>query len=133
MITLKQIKELGIGKIIFYEGDEALAAVKQDGCALKYVKKQTPEICLAAVKQDGWALLYVHSQTPEICLVAVKQWGHALKYVHSQTPEICLAAVEECCNALQYVDPSIFKEEKIKITLELTEEQIEQLNKIINN
>ena len=27
--------------------------VKQDGLHLKYVKKQTPEICLEAVKQNG--------------------------------------------------------------------------------
>jgi hypothetical protein len=45
--------------IINYKGDEALAAVKQDGYALKFVTEQTPEICMAAVKQNGYALKYV--------------------------------------------------------------------------
>ncbi len=38
---------------------ECLAAVKQDGRALKHVKNQTEAICMAAVNQDGWALEYV--------------------------------------------------------------------------
>ena len=33
-----------------------LAAVEKDGHTLKYVRKQTPEICLAAVIQNGLAL-----------------------------------------------------------------------------
>tara|TARA_R110000737_G_C14388839_1_gene451919 strand:+ start:327 stop:728 length:402 start_codon:yes stop_codon:yes gene_type:complete len=133
MITLKQIKELGRGEIISYEGDEALKRVKQDGHVLEYIHKQTPEICLAAVRENGHALQYVYKQTLAICLAAVKQWGHALRYVHKQTPAICLAAVKKDGGVLQYVDKSIFKEETRKITLELTEEQIEQVTKIINN
>ena len=48
------------------EGQEALAAVKPNGCALQYVKDQTTEICLEAVKQNGDALQYVKDQTNEI-------------------------------------------------------------------
>jgi hypothetical protein len=62
--------------------DEALAAVKQGGHALVYVKEQTEEICLAAVKESGCALQYVHTQTEAICLAAVKQDIDALQYVH---------------------------------------------------
>jgi hypothetical protein len=40
-------------------GVGALAAVKQDGGALRFVKTQTPEVCLEAVKQDRDALQYV--------------------------------------------------------------------------
>ena len=111
MITLKQIKELGSGDIISYKGDEALQYVKEDGQDLRYVKEQTPEICFAAVNKNGCAL----------------------QYVREQTPEICFAAVEADEGALQYVDESIFKEEKRTVTLELTEEQIEQISKLINN
>ena len=49
------------------------------------------------------ALKYVRRQTPEICLAAVKQDAMALEHVQEQTPEICLAAVEEDCDALEYV------------------------------
>ena len=58
-----------------------LAAVRQDGHALVYVKVQTPKICEEAVKQDGDALQYVKEQTPKICEEAVKQNGDALRYV----------------------------------------------------
>ena len=60
MITLEQIKSLGKGDIVTYEGDEALKKVKKYGYTLRYVKEQTPEICLEAVKQDGDALRYVN-------------------------------------------------------------------------
>ena len=40
-----------------------------------------PEECLAAVRQDGYALAFVKEQTKEICLEAVKQNGYALRYV----------------------------------------------------
>ena len=39
------------------------------------------DICLAAVKQNGYALQYIKEQTPDICLAAVKQYGYALQYV----------------------------------------------------
>ena len=35
----------------YFTEEESLAAVKEDGYALRYVKEQTEEICLAAVKQ----------------------------------------------------------------------------------
>jgi len=37
----------------------ALAAVTQDGYALRYVKDQTEQVALAAVTQNGYALRYV--------------------------------------------------------------------------
>ncbi len=65
------------------EGEEALAAVQQDGYALRYVNNQTERICLAAVQQDGNALQYVNNQTEAICLAAVQQYGYALQYVNT--------------------------------------------------
>ena len=82
---------------------EALEAVKKEGCKLKHVYNQTPEVCLAAVQENGMALRYVLNQTPEVCLAAVKQDGLALQYVRNQTVEICLAAVQENGYALQHV------------------------------
>ena len=99
-------------------GKEALAAVEQDGFALRYVQMQTEEICLAAVKQKGYALRYVQMQTEEICLAAVKQSGYALAYVQMQTEEICLAAVKQDGYVLEYVQENMFKQEPIELTLE---------------
>ena len=53
--------------------------VKQNGCAIAYVKDQTPVLCLEAVRQDGRMLRYVKDQTPEICLAAVEEKGLAIQ------------------------------------------------------
>jgi transposase len=61
--------------------EEVLEMVKKDGCVLRYVKKQTPELCLAAVKQNGWIIQHIKEQTLEICLAAVQQNRWALQFV----------------------------------------------------
>jgi len=110
-MTLQEFLKAVGGKesdIISYSGQKAMAAVKQNGYSLQYVKEQTPEICMAAVKQDGDSLRYVKEQTPEICMAAVKQNGDSLRYVKEQTPEICMAAVKQDGDSLQYVKEQIF-------------------------
>jgi hypothetical protein len=47
-----------------------LTAVKQNPLALKYVQKQTEEICLEAIKQNIRAYKYVKNRTKEIYRVA---------------------------------------------------------------
>jgi hypothetical protein len=89
-------------------GPDALAAVKQNGDSLQYVREQTEDICLAAVKQNGDSLRYVREQTEDICLAAVKQNGYSLRYVREQTEDICLAAVKQNGDSLQYVRESMF-------------------------
>ena len=66
-------------------------------------KNKTPELCLAAVQQNGQALKHVKEQTPELCLAAVQQNGLVLKHVKEQTPELCMAAVQQNNKALDYV------------------------------
>ncbi len=57
---MKNLKGL---EFLFEDADEdekeALEQVTQDGFALEYVKKQTPEICLAAVKENSIAIQFV--------------------------------------------------------------------------
>ena len=77
--------------------------VQQNGCALGFVKNQTPELCILAVQQTGWALKYVKKQTDSICKEAVKKSGRALQYVENQTNEICKLAVQCDGNALEFV------------------------------
>ena len=100
---LRIVREISIQELLDNE-ESCLQIIKQDGWALQYVKKQTPEICLEAVKQNGFALEYVENQTSEICLEAVKTSGYALAYVKNQTPEICLEAVRQDGDALYYVE-----------------------------
>lgn len=60
---------------------EWLHRVSLDGYQLEHSPIQTPEICLAAVKQNGVALKFVRNQTPELCMMAVEQYGFMLCYV----------------------------------------------------
>jgi DNA-binding NarL/FixJ family response regulator len=84
---------------------------------LKNYEFQTEEICLAAVKQNGWALYYVKEQTPELCLEAVKEHARALEYVKEQTFEIVWEAYKQSKYSLDYAKPEFKKmvERKLKI------------------
>ena len=80
-VTRLVVTTAELAKIVRYSQDEAMAAVAQDGYALRYVKEQTEAVCLKAVERDGYALQYVHEQTEAVCLKAVAQNGDALRYV----------------------------------------------------
>ena len=49
-----------VARSLVLVGKDALAAVTQDGDALRYVKEQSPEVVMAAVTQNGDALRYVN-------------------------------------------------------------------------
>ena len=68
--------------------------------------------CLEAIKKNGLAVRYVKKQTPEICLEAVKQTGYAIKYVKEQTPEIYVQAILNNEGAKKYINPEILESEE---------------------
>ena len=55
---------------------------------------QTPKICLAAVKQTGSALQYVrkHTLEPEICSESAQNLG-SVQNLESVTPKICMTTL----------------------------------------
>jgi hypothetical protein len=75
-----------------------MAAIMTDGQHIKYVPKQTPELCMMAVKQNGMALSNVHRRylTPELYRAAITQNGGAIAYLEEKrkTPELCKLAIE---------------------------------------
>ena len=89
--------------------DYELLAINHNWEVIKYVRKQTPEICLAALKQNSYALEYIIEQTHEICLATVISCGGALQYVKEQTYDICLAAVKQNKLALEFVKEQYHK------------------------
>ena len=58
-----------------YTLEQAINRVSEYGCGseIRFFDIQPIELCLAAVRQDGYALDYVRDQTPEICLEAAKK------------------------------------------------------------
>lgn len=79
------------------------AAVKLNGYALKYAKKQTPSMCLDAVKQYGFAILYVYKQTDDLWIAAISQNGFVIKLLSNQPTDWSLAAVRQNGLTLQHI------------------------------
>lgn len=80
----------------------ALAAVQQNGLAIKFVKNQTKEVCEAAVNQNPFALQFIENQTNEICMMAVKKNGLVLQYVEVMAYDIAYAAVKQNSDAMKH-------------------------------
>jgi hypothetical protein len=82
-------------------------ALKQNGCALKYVKNITFELCKIALEENGLALEYINRQDveydyEELCMIAIDNQPLALKFIEEQTYEICMKAVKKNGNAILY-------------------------------
>jgi hypothetical protein len=88
--------KLYLGEFNKYWDNENIVSkiVDMDGLLLRYINKQTHDICMIAVKNNGMALKFVKHQSHDICLAAVKDDGHALKYVINKTHKIYLTAVK---------------------------------------
>lgn len=84
-----------------------LAAVKQNGLSLKYIKNQNDTICLHAIKQNPFALRFVLNQNEKLCKEALSQSGLALEFVKNKTEELCLLAIKQSPQAIRYVPSSL--------------------------
>ena len=73
---------------------EKLAAVKEDGFAIQYIKNPSEKVQLAAVKRNRLAIRYIKNPSEEVQLEAVKQDGDALQYIKTNDDEIILTALE---------------------------------------
>ncbi|MCC0670580.1 MULTISPECIES: hypothetical protein [unclassified Clostridioides] len=56
-------------------------AVKNNGLALEFIKKQTPERCLEAVRKNGLIVRFVTEQTDIVCKESLKQNRGSIKYI----------------------------------------------------
>jgi hypothetical protein len=73
---------------IYSNYDRCLAAVREDGMNLKFVKHelQTEELCYEAVSRESYALRFVKHElkSPKLCIMAVEQEYRAICYVPPQ-------------------------------------------------
>ena len=101
-----------------FKGDKdvVLAAVKQNGVALKFASeelRQDKEVVMAAVKQEEWALKYASEDLKgdkEFMMAAVTQEGVALEYASEELQgdkEVVLAAVTQNGVALEYASEDL--------------------------
>lgn len=94
-----------------------LAAVRQNGLALRYAYCQSEKIFLEAMRENGLALAYVsiESQTATICLEAIRQNALAFQFVYNQTVEIFLTALLQNFEVIKYAHSGLLKKCKEKI------------------
>jgi len=57
------------------------------------IKENYNEFYLNAVKKNGEYLKYINKQTPQICFAAIRQNINALKYVNKDCNEILKASL----------------------------------------
>jgi len=83
-----------------------LAAVMQDGLAVKYCPCRDRLILLTAVMQNGLALQHLLKREQELIIrkAAVMQNGFALQYAKPQELQLCVLAIQQNAFSLQHVD-----------------------------
>ena len=67
-----------------------MLAVQQNGKTLMLIGEKSLELCLAAIKNNGRALKYIHKnqQTIQLCMEAVKQNCKAIQYIKIMSLEL---------------------------------------------
>ena len=81
-----------------------LVAVKQDGLAIGFINNPSEQVQLAAVRQNGFAIEDINNPSEEVQLAAVRQNGLAIEDIKTPSEQVKLAAVEENGWAIQYID-----------------------------
>ena len=83
---------------------EQLAAVEQNGYAIRYIEKPSEQLQLVAVRQNGFAIEDINNPSEEVQLAAVRQNGLAIEDIKTPSEQVKLAAVEQNGWAIQYID-----------------------------
>ena len=102
---MKAVKQDGCALRYIKNPSEAvqLASVKQDGYDLRFIKKPSEKVQLAAVNQNGYAVDYIKKPSDKVQLFAVKQYGYAIQYIKKPSEAVQLAAVKKDGNAIQFI------------------------------
>ena len=70
---------------------------------LRFIDRQTPEMCERLVKQCYAILRYVKKQTKKLCKLAISMNYEAIKFVRKQTPDLCDFAIDKNAMALLFI------------------------------
>ena len=75
--------------------DVQLAAVQQNGLVIQFISTPSVAVQMAAVQQDGWAIRWIKKPTKAMQLAAVQQDGYAIRWIKKPTEAMQLAAVQQ--------------------------------------
>jgi hypothetical protein len=80
-----------------------LAAVKQNGLSIQFIKNPSESIQLAAVKQNVYAIQYIENPSESVQLAAVKKYGYAIAHIKNPSESVQLAAVKQNGYAIAHI------------------------------
>ena len=87
-----------VGTIMMYKTkQEQLAAVKETGPAIEFIKDPDKDVQLAAVKQSGWAIRYIKDPDKDVQLAAVKENGYAIIGIQRMTDSQIMSVMDYIC------------------------------------
>ena len=72
-----------------------LAAVRQNGLAIRIIKNPSEAVQLAAMQRDGWAIGHIRDPSEAVQLAAVRQNGMAIRIIKNPSEAVQLAAVRQ--------------------------------------
>ena len=90
-IILKNIKPIQ-DHPCWNDPDFCYRAVSHYYKCLKYVKKQTHNLCKSVIMYHD-AISYIRKQTLQLCIMALKHNPDSIQYIHVKTPELCMIAI----------------------------------------
>jgi prephenate dehydratase len=80
-----------------------MAAVQQNGWAIRFINNPPPKVQMAAVQQYGEAIHYIKNPSPEVQMAAVQSAGKAIQDIKNPSHEVQMAAVQQNGEAIQYI------------------------------
>ena len=84
-----------------------LAAVQQNGNAIRFIENPSEAVQLAAIKRNGYVIRFVKDPSEAIKLAAVQQNGNAIQFVKDPSEAMQLAAIKQDGYAIHFIkDPS---------------------------
>ena len=85
------------------EQEELCYVIKEHPHYIKYLKKQSENVCLIAVHENPKVLCLVRNQTKSICLEAVSIEYWTISMVRELTDDIVIQALTQSLDAINYL------------------------------
>ena len=87
---------------------EQLAAVKQDGYSIQFIKNPSERVQLAAVKKNGNAIRYIENPSERVQLAAIKQSVLAIEFIKNPSEQVQIYSIKNNVQTLPYIEnPSL--------------------------
>jgi hypothetical protein len=80
-----------------------LAAIRQNTCTIMYIPNPSEAVQVAAVRQNGYAIMHITNPSEAAQLAAVSQYGCSIEYTTNPSEAVQLAAVSQNGYAIKHI------------------------------